>query len=86
MSKGFVFGKGHGKQRGAKSGELKPVSHETTGKPITMANCEPGVCRWGYGLPSPTMILCGRPALKGQPWCAEHRKAAYEVDKKAKRL
>lgn len=78
----FTFQPKGGKKNGIhnfKDSPLIPV-RRADGMPVTIRNFKDGECRWPYGAPGGDMLMCGRPTVCA-PYCAEHRKAAYQPSK-----
>jgi hypothetical protein len=47
-------------------------------KRITLINLKPESCRWPLGrLLDRVEFFCGEPAIKGCPYCVEHRQRAF---------
>jgi hypothetical protein len=47
-------------------------------KRMTLINLKPGSCRWPLGGPLDRVeFFCGKPAIPGCPYCAEHRQRAF---------
>lgn len=49
---------------------------------VSLTSIEPGRCRYIKGDPKEGAPPCGRPTIKGGPWCEEHRKLVYVPTKK----
>lgn len=55
-----------------------PAALRVDGAPITLANVQPGQCRWPHGTPGANDFhLCGHQAGEGMSYCPYHRAVAY---------
>jgi len=87
VSKNAVVGKAH---RLGLKGRPSPIKRTAQGRQQAAKPAEPehkirsvvdlqaNACRWPIGDPrEPGFHFCGRPALPGKPYCAEHAALAY---------
>ena len=88
ISRNAVIGKAH---RLGLSGRPSPIKRRPAPAPETAAevggatilNLTERMCRWPIGDPrDPNFRFCGRLALPGQPYCAEHAAMAYQAPKR----
>lgn len=87
VSRNAVIGKAH---RLGLSGRPSPIRKKPEAPPApepvvggaTILSLTDRMCKWPIGDPKKAGFhFCGRPALPGQPYCAEHAAMAYQQPK-----
>ena len=86
ITRNAVIGKAH---RLGLSGRPSPIKRKQAPRPVAVADEPTGatilslterMCRWPIGDPrSPGFRFCGRAAVPGQSYCAEHAAQAYQA-------
>jgi len=79
ISRNAVIGKAH---RLGLSGRPSPIKKKPS-KGATILALTERMCKWPVGDPkNPDFHFCGKPALPGLPYCAEHAAMAYQPNTK----
>ncbi|WP_114392007.1 GcrA family cell cycle regulator [Oleisolibacter albus] len=79
VTRNAVIGKAH---RLGLSGRPSPIKKKPS-KGATILSLTERMCKWPVGDPkSPDFHFCGKSALPGLPYCAEHAALAYQPAKK----
>lgn len=79
ITRNAVIGKAH---RLGLSGRPSPIKKKET-KGATILSLTERMCKWPVGDPkSPDFHFCGKQALAGLPYCAEHAAIAYQPAKR----
>ena len=87
VSRNAVIGKAH---RLGLSGRPSPIKRRPEPEPVetrpgsaTILSLTERMCRWPIGDPrEPGFRFCGKSAMHGQPYCAEHAALAYQAPTK----
>ncbi|WP_404326886.1 GcrA family cell cycle regulator [Aerophototrophica crusticola] len=79
VTRNAVIGKAH---RLGLSGRPSPIKKKPS-KGATILSLTERMCKWPVGDPkSPDFHFCGKAAVQGLPYCAEHAALAYQPAKK----
>lgn len=79
VTRNAVIGKAH---RLGLSGRPSPIKKKPS-KGATILSLTERMCKWPVGDPkSPDFHFCGKAAVQGLPYCAEHAAMAYQPAKK----
>jgi GcrA cell cycle regulator len=79
VTRNAVIGKAH---RLGLSGRPSPIKKKPT-KGATILSLTERMCKWPHGDPKHADFhFCGKSALQGLPYCAEHAALAYQPAKK----
>jgi GcrA cell cycle regulator len=79
ITRNAVIGKAH---RLGLSGRPSPIKKKPT-KGATILNLTERMCKWPVGDPKHhDFHFCGKPAMAGMPYCAEHAAVAYQPSSK----
>jgi len=79
VTRNAVIGKAH---RLGLSGRPSPIKKKPS-KGATILSLTERMCKWPVGDPkSPDFHFCGKHAVSGLPYCAEHAALAYQPAKK----